>query len=71
VDGALRKAVHPDPSKRYDTLSGVPLRPVEAQPRLRQRHRPAPHGAQPGGLLKGLSLLLLLGNLVLLYLLAR
>ncbi len=71
VDGALRKAVHPNPAKRYETMSEFlydlshpnPAFSEDAQRPLVERN--------PLAFWKGLSALLALGNLVLLYLLVR
>jgi len=71
VDGALRKAVHPDPSRRYDTLSEFLHDLSKPNPDfLETTARPLVE-RNPVAFWKGLSLLLLLGNLALLYLLAR
>ena len=71
VDGALRKAVHPDPRRRYDTMSEFlhdlsrpnPAFLAEDQAPLIERN--------PLAFWKTLTGMLALTNLVLLYLLAR
>jgi len=69
VDGALRKAVHPDPSKRYDTLSEFLYDLSKPNPAFASATTQPLMERNPMAFWKGLSLLLLLGNLVLLYLL--
>ncbi len=69
VDGALRKATHPDPARRYESLSEFLYDLTHPNPELRDsRHQPLIE-RDPLGFWRGLSLLLGLGNLVLLYLL--
>jgi Serine/threonine protein kinase len=71
VDGALRKAVHKDPKKRYTELSEFiyDLRHPN-QELIKEDHRPLIE-RNPIGFWRGLSIILLLLNLCLLYLLAR
>ena len=71
LDGALARAVHPDPAKRYNELSeflfdlrhaNAAFLPTRKRP-LIERH--------PAGFWRGVALLLLVGNLILSYLLLR
>jgi serine/threonine protein phosphatase PrpC len=71
VDGALRKALHPDPAKRYETLSEFLYDLSHPNPRFLDVSRQPLIERNPLGFWKGLSALLLLGNLVLLYLLLK
>ena len=70
VDGALRKAVHPDPSKRYDTLSEFLYDLSKPNPAFLETTGQPLLERNPLAFWKGLAALLALGNLVLLYLLA-
>ncbi len=71
VDGALRKAVQPDPSRRYDTLSEFLHDLSKPNPAFREeRHQPLME-RNPLAFWKSLAALLALVNLVLLYLLGR
>lgn len=71
VDGALRKAVHPDPSKRYDTLSEFLYDLSRPNPKFTHvTHQPLME-RNPLAFWKGSAALLLVLNLVLLYLLIR
>ncbi|WP_456415999.1 protein kinase domain-containing protein [Thiolapillus sp.] len=71
VDASLRKAVHPDPSKRYDTLSEFLYDLSHPNPKFTQNADQPLIERNPLVFWKGLSALLLLANLVLLYLLSR
>ncbi len=69
VDGALRKAVHPNPQKRYETMSEFLYDLSHPNPAFSEdQHRPLVE-RNPLGFWKGLSALLAIGNLVLAYLL--
>ncbi len=70
VDGALRKAVHPDPSKRYETLSEFLFDLSKPNPAFLTATSQPLLERNPLAFWKGLSALLLAANLVLLYLLA-
>lgn len=68
VDGALRRAVHPDPRKRYDTLSEFLYDLSHPNPRYVE-HELAPLAERnPVAFWKGVAALLAAGNLLLLYL---
>lgn len=71
VDGALHKALHPDPSRRYDTLSEFLYDLSYPNPKFTQNASQPLMKRNPLGFWKGLSALLLLANLVLLYLLSH
>jgi len=66
VDGALRQALHPDPSRRYDTLSEFLYDLSHPNPKFMQNISQPLIKRNPLGFWKGLSALLLLINLVLL-----
>jgi len=69
MDGAIRKAVQPDPDKRYDVMSEFFADLCSPNPALMQTHAPLLE-RDPVSFWRGLSMLLVLLNLVLLYLLA-
>ncbi len=71
VDGALRKAVHPNPARRYDTLSEFLYDLSHPNPRFSGESTQPLVERNPVAFWKGLSALLVLGNLILLYLLSR
>ncbi len=71
VDGALRKAVHPDPSRRYDSLSEFLYDLSHPNPDFLQEAAQPLMERNPLGFWKALSGLLVLVNLLLLYLLQR
>ena len=71
VDGALRKAVHPDPSKRYDTLSEFLYDLSHPNPKFTHLTQQPLMDRNPLAFWKGSAALLLVLNLVLLYLLIR
>ncbi len=71
VDGALRKAVHPDPSKRYDTLSEFLFDLSKPNPAFLTTTAQPLMERNPLAFWKGVSALLLVGNLVLIYLLLK
>jgi hypothetical protein len=71
VDGALRKAVHPPPSKRYDTLSEFLFDLSPPTPNFLDTTRRPLLERNPLAFWKGVSALLAVGNLVLAYLLLR
>ena len=52
IDGALRRAVHPDPDKRYESLSEFTLRSSPPQSEIPRRFRHSPHRAQPDPVLE-------------------
>lgn len=71
VDGALRKATHPNPLKRYDTMSEFLYDLSHPNPEFTgERTKPLVE-RNPLAFWKGLSGLLVLANLVLLYLLSK
>ncbi len=71
VDGALRKALHPDPARRYDTLSEFLYDLSHPNPKfLRATDQPLIE-RNPLAFWKGTAALLLALNLVLLYLLTQ
>lgn len=69
VDGTLRKAVHPNPNKRYETMSEFLYDLSHPNPAFSEKHQRPLVERNPLGVWKGLSALLAVGNLVLLYLL--
>ncbi len=71
IDGALRKAVHPDPRLRYETLSEFVYDLDHPNPRFLETHTLPLAERNPAGFWKVVAGLLLLLNLVLLYFLAR
>ncbi|MCU7959892.1 MAG: serine/threonine protein kinase [gamma proteobacterium symbiont of Bathyaustriella thionipta] len=71
VDGALRKAVHPNPARRYDTLSEFLHDLEHPNKKLISKHSTPLMERDPLTFWKGLALLLLLTNLVLLSLLLQ
>ncbi len=71
VDATLQKALHPDPSKRYDTLSEFLYDLSYPNPKFMQNNNQPLIERNPLVFWKGLSVLLLLSNLLLLYLLSR
>ncbi|HNJ73923.1 MAG TPA: protein kinase, partial [Pseudomonadales bacterium] len=66
VDGALRKAVHPDPRQRYEEVSEFVWDLRHPNPAFLGRHRPPLIERNPLAFWKGVSLLLLVLLLVLL-----
>ncbi len=70
VDGALRKALHPEPGKRYDTLSEFLYDLSHPNPKFTQANDQPLMERNPLAFWKATSGLLLLINLGLLYLLA-
>ncbi|HEC07889.1 MAG TPA: bifunctional protein-serine/threonine kinase/phosphatase [Thiolapillus brandeum] len=71
VDGALRKALHPDPTKRYDTLSEFLYDLSHPNPKFTHVTNQPLMERNPLAFWKGAAALLLVLNLVLLYLLIR
>lgn len=71
VDGALRKAVHPNPARRYDSLSEFLYDLSHPNDKFVVARSAPLIERDPLGFWRGLSALLLLGNLILLYLLSR
>ncbi|MCP5318357.1 MAG: bifunctional protein-serine/threonine kinase/phosphatase [Chromatiaceae bacterium] len=71
VDGALRKAVHPNPARRYDSLSEFLYDLSHPNDKFVVARSAPLIERDPLGFWRGLSALLLLGNLLLLYLLSR
>ncbi len=71
MDGALKKAVHPDPKQRYDTLSEFLHDLSQPNPRFGSEAQIPLIERNPVAFWRGLSLLLGLSNLALLYLLLR
>ncbi len=68
VDGALRRAVHPDPRKRYDTLSEFLYDLSHPNPRYVERELRPLIERNPVGFWKALAGLLAAADLLLLYL---
>jgi len=71
VDGALRKAVHPNPAKRYDSLSEFMYDLSHPNEKFIVASTAPLIERDPLGFWRGLSALLLFANLILLYLLSR
>lgn len=71
VDGALRKALHPDPSRRYDSLSEFLYDLSRPNPKFTHVTNQPLIERNPLAFWKGLSALLLALNLVMLYLLSH
>ncbi len=71
VDGALCRAVHRDPRKRYDTLSEFLYDLSHPNPNYLERELKPLIERNPVGFWKGLAALLAVGNLALAYWLAR
>ncbi len=70
MDGAIRKAVDPDPNKRYEVMSEFLADLTTPNPALMREHAPLLE-RDPVSFWRGLSILLALLNLALLYLLSR
>ncbi len=66
MDGALEKAVHPVPEKRYDSFSEFLRDLSKPNPTLMKTHAPLIE-RNPVGFWRGLSILLLILNIVILY----
>jgi hypothetical protein len=66
VDETLRKALHPNPAKRYDTLSEFIHDLRQPNPQFLRNHRPPLMESNPLLFWKGLSLLLFIAVLYLL-----
>ena len=69
VDGALAKAVKPDPRNRYPALSEFSYDLAHPNPQFAAASLPLAE-RNPLGFWRGLALILLLTNLLLLYLLS-
>ena len=64
VEGALRRALHPDPSRRYEDVAEFTYDLRHPNPEFLQRQRPPLIERHPVAFWKGLSLLLLLALLI-------
>jgi len=70
LDGAIRKAVQPDPEKRYDVMSEFLADLSTPNPALMRTHAPLLE-RDPVSFWRGLSFILIITNLFLLYLITR
>jgi len=70
MDGAIRKAVQPDPDKRYDVMSEFFADLCSPNPALMRTHAPLLE-RDPVSFWRGLSIMLVLMNLILIYLIAQ
>jgi len=70
MDGAIRKAVQPDPEKRYEVMSEFLGDLYTPNPALMRTHAPLLE-RDPVGFWRGLAFILLVLNLVLIYLIAK
>jgi len=70
LDGAIRKAVQPDPEKRYEVMSEFFGDLSTPNPALMRTHAPLLE-RDPVSFWRGLSLMLLALNLILIYLISQ
>ncbi|MDQ6951834.1 MAG: bifunctional protein-serine/threonine kinase/phosphatase [Mariprofundales bacterium] len=70
MDGAIKRALHPDPGRRYDSFSELQHDLSQPNPQLMKRDAPLLE-RDPVGFWRGLALILLAINLLLLFSLLR
>jgi serine/threonine protein phosphatase PrpC len=70
IDGAIRRAVHPDPDRRYDSFSEFETDLNQPNPTFMTAQKPLLE-RNPLGFWRGLTILLIILNLILLFLLAK
>ena len=71
VDGALEKALHPDPARRYETLSEFIYDLAHPNLKFIKKESAPLLERNPVGFWRAAAILLLVLNLVLVYLLSR